>query len=69
MNQFEYKAYEVYQGNLLIDYWAYKEKDDSYPKVEIKKINKKLKKMQIKGSKRKKKEKDQIIDKIVALCI
>ncbi|CAK63965.1 unnamed protein product (macronuclear) [Paramecium tetraurelia] len=69
MNQFEYKAYEVYQGNLLIDYWAYKENDHSYPKSEMIKINKKMKKMQIKGSKRKKKEKDQMIDKIVALCI
>ncbi|CAD8104175.1 unnamed protein product [Paramecium primaurelia] len=69
MKQPEYKAYEVYSGNLLIDYWSNKQNENSYPKLEIKKINKKMSKLQIKGLKRKNKEDDQIIDKIVALCI
>lgn len=35
MRQLEYKGYEVYSGNLLIDYWS---NNHCYPKVEMKKI-------------------------------
>lgn len=45
MNQLEYKAYEVYSGNVLVDYWSYTENDHSYPKIEMKKINKKMNKL------------------------
>lgn len=45
MNQLEYKEYEVYSGNLLIDYWSNKENDHSYTKIEYKKINKKMNKL------------------------
>ncbi|CAD8122624.1 unnamed protein product [Paramecium sonneborni] len=69
MSQLEYKAYEVYSGNLLIDYWSHQENDRSYPTIQMKKINKKMNKLQIKETKRKQKEQDQMIEKIIALCI
>ncbi|CAD8196106.1 unnamed protein product [Paramecium pentaurelia] len=69
MNQLLYKTYEVYSGNLLIDYWSYKEDDQGYLKIQMKKINKKMIKLKIRESKRKKKEENEIIDKIIALCI
>ncbi|CAK61642.1 unnamed protein product (macronuclear) [Paramecium tetraurelia] len=69
MRELEYRAYEVYSGNILVDYWSNKQNDHSYPKIEMKKINKKMSKLQIKGLKRKKKMSDQIIEQITDLCI
>ncbi|CAD8202203.1 unnamed protein product [Paramecium octaurelia] len=69
MRELEYRAYEVYSGNILVDYWSNKQNDHSYPKVEMKKINKKMSKLQIKELKRENKASNQIIKQITSLCI